>query len=344
MKTHVASTGIVTPLTDEIAELRELITSDMPPKPALIENPFSKKRFPVRKVADRFLKSVSRLPRVRRSSQISLFAVAAALEAWEGFEDRETIAPERIGLVFSTSDGGVIYTRKFFSAIAGSPDGVASPLLFPETVYNAPASHVAAILGIEGISTTVVGDATTGITALETGELMLLSDQADAVLVVAAEETDWILSQAYALWGISAVEENPHHGVIFGEGGAAVVLARGGSGPLLDGISTRPYRHASRAHEGLSEALRLAGVRSGSVHFGGASGRRFQRSEARALRDVAVTPDRSYLPKRFIGDSLAVGTLTCVALAAHEVSGKRANSACVTSIGFTGQAGAVSIC
>ena len=71
------------------------------------------------------------------------------------------VTPEiaaRTAVVFAITDGGVLYTRKFYEQIVKQGANSASPLLFPETVYNAPASHLAAQLGIDGASYTLVGD------------------------------------------------------------------------------------------------------------------------------------------------------------------------------------------
>jgi len=343
MKTIIASSGIISPASDDPEELARMMSGQKPPDPSWIQNPFSGERFPVHLVPNEQLAEVSRLPRVRRSSKISLFALAAARKAWEPFASRHTVARDRVGLVFSTSDGGVIYTRKFFSAIADNPEGVASPLLFPETVYNAPASHVAAILGVEGVSTTVVGDATSGFTALETGSLMLQADQADAVIVVAAEETDWILSQAYALWGLAAAEAKPGHGVVFSEGGAAVVLSRGASGTTLEGIATSRYSSPKDRSMALSQALATTGTAPPFDLYGGAGTQRSIRLEQKALKLAGLSPEHATFPKLFLGDSLAVGTLTALALAANDLQKNRSHTACITAIGFTGQCGAASL-
>src|SRR3712207_8481791 len=49
--------------------------------------------------------------------------------------------------------------------------------LFPETVFNAPASHLAAILGISGASYTLVGDGAVGILALKMAEDLMRSEE-----------------------------------------------------------------------------------------------------------------------------------------------------------------------
>src|SRR5213075_154412 len=122
---------------------------------------------------------------------ISRFAAAAGLGA---IADAE-VAPnlERSALVFAISNGGVIYTRRFYSEIVKAGAQSASPLLFPETVFNAPASHLAAILGICGISYTVVGDGAVGILALKLADDLIASEDVDHYLVVGTEEIAWLL-------------------------------------------------------------------------------------------------------------------------------------------------------
>ena len=70
---------------------------------------------------------------------------------------------ERIALIFAVSNGGVTYTKRFYHEIVGTGAQAASPLLFPETVFNAPASHLAAILGVTGATYTLVGDGAVGL-------------------------------------------------------------------------------------------------------------------------------------------------------------------------------------
>ena len=66
-------------------------------------------------------------------------------------------------MVFAICSGGVNYTRRFYHEIVTQGANGASPLLFPETVYNAAASHLAALLGLNGQSYTLVGDSSVGL-------------------------------------------------------------------------------------------------------------------------------------------------------------------------------------
>ncbi|MGH7954314.1 MAG: hypothetical protein ACREFE_20655, partial [Limisphaerales bacterium] len=100
--------------------------------------------------------------------------------------------------------GGVAYSRRFYEEVLREP-ATASPLIFPETVFNAPASHLAAFLGADGIAYTLVGDDGTFLQGLALAAEWLLDGRADGVVIVGAEESDWIVSDALRLFRRDAV-------------------------------------------------------------------------------------------------------------------------------------------
>ncbi len=154
-------------------------------------------------------------PRLRRSSNITKFAVTAAHQA---------IGPERfermknhelnIGLVFTLLNGCVNYSNRFFSEVLDDPS-FASPLLFPETVFNAPASHIAAYLGCDGPAYTMIGDSATWFSAMKVAEGWLADGHVDGCLIVCGEETDWLTLEGLGLYS---------RNLIATEGAAAVYL------------------------------------------------------------------------------------------------------------------------
>jgi hypothetical protein len=100
--------------------------------------------------------------------------------------------------------GCVNYTRRFYEEVLREP-ATASPLMFPETVFNAPASHLAAFLGTNAASYTLVGDEGTFLQGLALAAQWLADDKMDACVVVGAEETDWIVGDALKLFQRDAV-------------------------------------------------------------------------------------------------------------------------------------------
>jgi len=234
MSVHIAGMGLVTPLGSGVDEVWERLLKGESARAEPLSSPFGRD-YPVFRVPASATAKAPAHPRLRRSSAISRFAVVAGLEALTnaGVKLDPEIA-KRTALVFAVSNGGVIYTKRFYDDIVEFGAQAASPLLFPETVFNAPASHLAAILGITGASYTLVGDGAVGILALKMAEDLMAGDTLDYCLVVGAEEADWLLCDAYRKWRLlrsaPPVEpfQKPPRGMILSEGAGAILLARRG--------------------------------------------------------------------------------------------------------------------
>ena len=149
--------------------------------------------------------------RMRRAAAISQFALGAAMEALGG-----ATSGGPPGVVFCTTCGGVNYSRRFYDEVLRDP-AVASPLLFPETVFNAPASHLAAVLATSAPNYTLVGDAGVFLHGLALAAGWLADGRVERCLVVAAEEADWINADALRHFQKSAT---------LAEGAGAVLLTR----------------------------------------------------------------------------------------------------------------------
>ena len=173
-------------------------------------------------------------PRLRRSSPIAQYAVAAALEALGNDAARAGNGSLRLGIVLCVMTGCVNYSRRFYDETLNDP-ATASPLVFPETVFNAPASHLAALLGTTAINYTLIGDPGTFLHGLALAADWLLSEHVDGCLVVGAEETDWLTADAYRLFA---------RRIVLSEGAGALYLRR----------SEQPARGASAGASERSEA------------------------------------------------------------------------------------------
>ena len=147
-------------------------------------------------------------PRLRRSSPITHYAAAAMLEAVKNLKPDSA---RRVGLIVCLQSGCVQYTYRFFDEALADP-ATASPLLFPETVFAAPASHVAALLENTPLVSTLAGDPSSYSQGLALGCDWLHEGRIDACLVVGAEENNWLLADA--LWHFD------HRAVISGGAGA----------------------------------------------------------------------------------------------------------------------------
>jgi 3-oxoacyl-(acyl-carrier-protein) synthase len=246
MSLRIAGMGWVTPLGRGIEAVWERLLAGGEASAHLISDGPQGKKYPFFPVPNSVLKDLPPHPRLRRASSISRFAAAAGLDALKeaesirlhegyGAAGNHKIDMQRVALIFAVSNGGVVYTKRFYHDVLVSGAQSASPMLFPETVFNAPASHLAAILGITGATYTVVGDGAVGILVMQMAEDLLMNPELDFCLLVGAEEADWLVCDAYRKWRLLKLRppvelyRRPPRGMILSEGAGAILLARNGS-------------------------------------------------------------------------------------------------------------------
>ncbi len=269
-----------------------------------------------------------RHPRLRRSSAISHFACAAASAA---VAEAGPLPADRSALVFASSDGSLIYTRKFYGEVVAS--GAGSPLMFPETVYNAPASHVAAVLGVEGSVLTMVGDETAGLDAINTAIDLIRSGEADRCLVIASQEVDWIACDGYRRWGIASSGglDEP----ILSEGAVAMVLGAGRPGDAVIAKTSIGFPGRSGSAKwlrGLMEENSPDSVVTSDVHP--------EQSRSRAADFPGA---RIFAPKILCGESFSVSALLQFACAAQEIREALAGHVLVSVAGWNGAVGGAAL-
>lgn len=143
-------------------------------------------------------------PRLRRASAITQYTVGVACEALGQDVARVQKGELRLGIIICHMPGCVTYSRRFYEEVLTNP-ATASPLLFPETVFNAPASHLSAYLNSPSVNYTLVGDNGTFLQGVALAADWLEIGLADACLVVGAEETDWIAAEAVRLFKRSMI-------------------------------------------------------------------------------------------------------------------------------------------
>ncbi len=313
----IAGMSWVTPLGSEVGGVWERLLGGETAPLETLANEQTGARYLVRRVPADGTANLPPHPRLRRASAISRFAAAAGLAALKDSK----VDLSRLALVFAVSNGGVIYTRRFYSEIVKTGAQSASPLLFPETVFNAPASHLAAILGICGASYTVVGDGAVGILALKLADDLLASSDIDACLVVGAEEIDPLVCEAYRQWRLLRDPLQPENkrGMIASEGAGAVLLRKSGGEIEIDQIDagTNFFRRAEvpqklgRIIERLDDGVGFC-IGSANCTF-------IDQAERRALdRDISC-----YSPKDALGDSIGASVLWQLIAAAQVLRTKR---------------------
>ena len=218
--------GAVSPAGWSVAALRDALEKNVPLPVQPVARPGWEKPLFARRVPPPASRpAFFAHPRLRRANAISQFTVGAALEALGEKASLVQSGAVRLGIIVCVMAGSVNYSRRFYEEVLKDP-ATASPLMFPETVFNAPASHLAAYLGSNAICYTLVGDDGTYLQGITLAAQWLAGDKVDICLVIGAEEADWIVEDAMKLF---------HPGAVHGAGAGAILLSQiSGSGALVE--------------------------------------------------------------------------------------------------------------
>src|SRR6059058_5801147 len=322
MSLAIAGMGWVTPLGNSVDAVWERLLRGDEASATPISEQLADRSYSAFRVPESAVTGLAH-PRLRRASVISRFAATAGLEALQAAGVKvDSQNAGRIALIFAISNGGVIYTKRFYRDVVQTGAQSASPLLFPETVFNAPESHLAAILGVTGTTYTVVGDGAVGLLAIKMAEDVMMDKSLDYCLLVGAEEVDWLLCDAYRRWRLlrSAPPIEPfskqRRGMILGEGAGAILFAR--EGPITV-EHTHPggfFTKRAEAAEILKAILRDLGHSEIDLVISSANGTFVDQAEHAALEEIL--PDvLVYTGKPALGESVGAAALWQVILAAQ---------------------------
>ena len=172
----------------------------------------------------------------RRMSRISRMAVAASIEAMEDSGiGLDTIDKGRIGVIFGTAYGSSSHVEEFYQSLLNDGPRGAQPFLFPETVPNAAASHVAMFHGITGPNITFCQNDISAEIAILYARNLLLQNVVDIVLVGGADELSAMQYACFdALGALNKVKVKkdepvkplPGGGLVLGEGAGVLIMEK----------------------------------------------------------------------------------------------------------------------
>ena len=323
MSLGIAGMGWVTPLGSGVEAVWQRLLAGDEPAAETVSSAVNARTYQAYRVPASATASAPAHPRLRRSSAISRFAVVAGLAALEDAQLKlDAATAERTAVIFAVSNGGVVYTKRFYHEVVESGAQAASPLLFPETVFNAPASHLAAILGITGASYTLVGDGAVGLLAIQMAEDLMQNPAIDRCLVVGAEEADWLLCDAYRRWRLlrtsSPAEPFAAHprGMVLSEGAGAVLVDRSGAVRLEKVHPGCNFRRQDEAAHCVSATFAALAPREDDVVIASANGTFIDNAERAAILEHARTA-RVYTPKPALGEGVGAGSIWQVICAAQ---------------------------
>lgn len=262
--------------------------------------------------------------RLRRTSPISKFAAAATAEALG--EERLaalTAGNLRVGVVFTLINGCVNYSNRFFGEALADP-AMASPILFPETVFNAPSSHLSAMIGSHAPNDTLIGDSSGFFSGIDLAAEWITRGEVDGCLVVSGEEIDWLSAEGLRLY---SKNYRPS------EGAAAVYLeAAAGAANLLRlpdpvSLATNSRIHAARK---IREILHACDDGHTLLVDGQAGVKRFDLPEATAWADW--TGPR-WSPRTLLGEGMGVSAALQIVAAVEALKSGEFRQAAVTTTG-----------
>ena len=325
---YVAGLGAVSPAGWNVAALRDALKKNEPLPAQPVERPGWTEKLHARLVpapAAR-LEFLSH-PRLRRTSAITHYATAAALEATAKLRAEKNL---RFGVVVCIQAGCVNYSCRFYDETLKNP-ATASPLLFPETVYAAPASHIAALLENVLLASSLVGDSAAFLEGVALGVQWLEENRVDAGLVIGAEETNWILADA-----LRHVDRR----AVIAAGAGALCICRDAeisSGIELAAVTDAHTFSNRRSRSQAARAMRrqLSGAAGELLCDSLADSPRADAAEIEAWRDW---PGARISPKQILGEGLmAAAAWQCVA-ACDALAAGRFAAANVSLVGSNQQA------
>lgn len=174
--------------------------------------------------------------KTRRLDRLSSWClVAAGLAIQDAKLDLEAEDRSRIAVVLGTGFGCIELTESFFQSIATNGYAKSDPIIFPEGLSNAPASHVARVFGLRGPNITLSHKGVSGEGALMQAASLLRTGQADVVITLAGDtltrtmyewfEAAGVLSPAcFTQTPVPAPFARSRDGFVPGEGVAAIVM------------------------------------------------------------------------------------------------------------------------
>lgn len=278
--------------------------------------------------------------KIRRLDRASQFAIAASKLALS--DARFTVTKEkssRVGIVLGSGFCGLSSSEEFHRSQVLKEYVDLNPMLFPNTVPNAPSSHVSIELGIQGVNCTLVQSFCTAEAAITFACDQIQSGRADLILTGGVDELSKFLFRGFSELRFLATDQgegersSPYdqkrNGFILGEGAGILAIekeehvrARGarvygyilgwsivGESPKEDEAIdiTRAIRLSMRGREDISIDY---------ISGAGNSSRKLDKIEARGVK-MALHSQASKIPvssiKSMIGEAIAMGGLRMVA-------------------------------
>jgi len=147
--------------------------------------------------------------------------------------DLKKINHEKAAVVFGTSNGPCFVTEKIYTSILLESKKAVNPLLFQESVFNAPAGIISILFGIKGPCIALPLGMVSGGYSIVTAINYLVNYGIDCVIVVASDELTHTSHKAYSHLNILSKDndaacmkpfDKTRNGTVLSEGSGALIL------------------------------------------------------------------------------------------------------------------------
>lgn len=257
--------------------------------------------------------------KARKLDRCSIFAtVTAGMALKDAGIERGAVIPERVGIALGCGFGGIANSEEFLRGyFLKSTDGLI-PMLFPNTVPNAPASNASIEHGFKGPNVTQVQRFCSAESAFLMACRFLEEERADIMLTGGADDLTPIM-----IHGFKSLRQLRSHATGFGEGSGILVLER--------------REHALR--RGAAIRGSVGEIRTTGFLMPGREAEGIARLKGNANPDIVslsgTSAELSHIPEiqadipcldvgKLVGRSLAMGGVAMVALLLTLPDGKRA--------------------
>jgi 3-oxoacyl-[acyl-carrier-protein] synthase II len=231
------------------------------------------------------------------------------------------------GLIFATASGPMSTVEAFQGGLIN--DGVGNTRLFPNTVMNASAGHVALLHGLKGPTATFCAGSTSAVSALHFGHQLIASGSCDRAIVLSADEASAALLAGYAridgYLSKDGLRPFGNSGRVY-SGAAAAVLLESGENVLTESATRilgfgfagddsgcgNVNQDPAAWRRAMSEAIRTAGLESDDVDVvvAAAHGRdQVDQLERSAIGSLGLGHALVSAPKAVLGDAQSSAAL-----------------------------------
>jgi 3-oxoacyl-[acyl-carrier-protein] synthase II len=178
---------------------------------------------------------------IRRTDEITKYTMAAGREAMNSAKLTVTKANmDRIGVLYGTATGPMETIEGISRAFITRGIAAVDPSAFPNTVLNQAPGNFSIAYMLKGPTSTVALSGTAEIVAFQYACELLNNGQADAIVVIGADEANDPLFAGYGKAGLLTKDGKPAHA----EGADGMTLSKGAAAFILEKESSARERGA----------------------------------------------------------------------------------------------------